>query len=232
MFSQVLPDKTVDVGKICSAIFVFLNICYRSYFKEIMKLHQIINKLSTLIIVLLLFNVTLDSHAQQPSWAKSAGHLRLINNLDRPEDGYCLDIVGSGQHLRFDLPLIAHNCKPGLYADEAVKIEQNGYIRFPAFDKCVTVAGLNSRALPGAALLPRECGENKPFLDAEDLQKFHHRKDGRLELIDAGLCLTVGKKSDSTFSPDHRWRPLFVESCETVEPERSRWKFVIPNKLK
>ena len=194
-----------------------------------MKLHRIFNKSSALLIVLLLFTVTSVSLAQQPFWAKSAGHLRLINNLDRPEDGYCLDIVGSGQHLRFDLPLIAHNCKPGLYADEAVKIEPNGYIRFPAFDKCATVAGLNSRALPGAALVPRECGENTPFLDAEDLQKFHHLKDGRLELSGTGLCLTVGRKSDSTFSADHRWRPLFVESCETVEPERSIWKFVLPN---
>ena len=77
--------------------------------------------------------------AQEHSWSKTAGHLRLADNLDRPQDGYCLDIVGSGQHIRSDLPLIAHNCKEGLYADEAVKFEQYGYIRFPTFDKCATV---------------------------------------------------------------------------------------------
>ena len=32
------------------------------------------------------------------------GHLRLVDNLDRPEDGYCLDILGSGQYIRFDMP--------------------------------------------------------------------------------------------------------------------------------
>ena len=193
-----------------------------------MKSHKSYVKFTSLIIAILSFCAIATSHAQQSHWAKGAGHLRLVNNLDRPQDGYCLDIVGSGKQLRFDLPLIAHNCKTGLYADEAVKIEPNGYIRFPALDKCATVAGLNSRALPGAALVPRECGEKTPFLDADALQKFHHGKDGRIELVGSGLCLTVGRKSDSTFYPNHRWRTLFVESCKDAEPARSRWKFVVP----
>lgn len=187
---------------------------------------------SVLLVAILVITILIPapSVAQEPSWKEESGHLRLVDNLDRPQDGYCLDIVGSGQQLRFDLPLIAHNCKAGLYADEAVKIEPNGYIFFPAFGKCATVAGLNSRALPGAALVARECGENTPFLNAEALQKFDHRKDGRIELVGSGLCLTVGRKSDSTFSPDHRWRTLFVESCEDVEPTRSRWRFVVPHR--
>jgi hypothetical protein len=61
------------------------------------------------------------------SWKDTGGHLRLVDDLDRPQDGYCLDIVGSGQHIRFDLPLIAHNCKTGLYADEAVVLEKNPF---------------------------------------------------------------------------------------------------------
>ena len=51
------------------------------------------------------------------------GHLRLVDKLDRPQDGYCLDIMGSGDHIRPDLPMTVHNCKPGLYADEAVRLE-------------------------------------------------------------------------------------------------------------
>lgn len=183
-----------------------------------------------ILIVATLFNLaSCSSIAQESKALKGAGHLRLVDNLDRPQDGYCLDIIGSGQHLRFDLPLIAHNCKPGLYADEAVIMEVNGYIRFPAFNKCATVIGLNARALPGAALMPRECGERIPFLDAENFQKFDLREDGLVELTGSGLCLIVGYESDSTFSPDHRWRPLFVESCELAEPARSRWKFIIPS---
>jgi hypothetical protein len=194
-----------------------------------MKLNRLFSNIMRFILVLVMSHVLITSvfAGEVSPRYEGAGHLRLINNLDRPQDGYCLDIIGSGQHIRFDLPLIAHNCKPGLYADEAVKIEQNGYIRFPAYDKCVTVVGLNRRALPGSALMPRVCGEKIPFLDAENFQKFTLRKDGLVELADSGLCVTVGQKSDSTFSPDHRWRPLFVESCELAGPARSRWKFVI-----
>ena len=47
--------------------------------------------------------------------------MRIIDDLDRPQDGWCLDAVGSGPHIRFDMPLIGHNCKPGLFADEAVQ---------------------------------------------------------------------------------------------------------------
>jgi hypothetical protein len=162
----------------------------------------------------------------QTNWREGAGHLKLKNSLDRPEDGYCLDVVGSGQYLRFDLPLNAHNCKPGLYADEAVKMESDGTIRFPAYNRCATVSGLNGRALPGAAVVPAGCGENTPFLDTKGLQSFTQHKDGKLELTGTDLCLTVGRESDRTFSPDHRWRPLFVERCGEAVPERSQWEFV------
>jgi hypothetical protein len=33
--SQILSDKTIDCGKTCSAVFAFLNIYYRFYFKEV-----------------------------------------------------------------------------------------------------------------------------------------------------------------------------------------------------
>lgn len=155
------------------------------------------------------------------------GHLKLIDSLDRPKDGYCLDIVGSGRHIRFDLPMTAHNCKPGLYDDEAVTIEANGRVRFPAYNACATVAGLNGRALPGAAVMPRGCGEKTPFLDAEKLQSFAFRKDGRLELKGTGLCMTAGNVSDSTFDASHRWRTLYMERCDATEPSRSRWHFVV-----
>ena len=41
-------------------------------------------------------------------------HLRLLDRLDRPEDGYCVDILGTPGNLRIDVPLFAHNCKPRL----------------------------------------------------------------------------------------------------------------------
>ena len=156
------------------------------------------------------------------------GHLRLMDDLDRPQDGYCLDILGSGQYIRFDMPITAHNCKPGLYMDEAVVIESDGRIHFPAYGACATAAGINKRALAGAAIMPRACGEQSPFLEADNLQKFTHHPDGRIELKDSNLCLTVGNESDSTFDETHRWRALFLAHCDQATSSHSRWHFVVP----
>ena len=163
-----------------------------------------------------------------PAVTAIPGHLRLVNDLDRPQDGYCLDIMGSGQYVRFDMPMTAHNCKPGLYHDEAVVFESNGRIRFPAYNACATAAGLNKVALAGAAIMPRACGERSPFLDADDLQRFVHRDDGRLELAGSGLCMTVGNESNSTYDETHRWRALFLSHCDDAKLSHSQWHFVIP----
>lgn len=171
---------------------------------------------------LLLNQGAVANERQQP------GHLRLVDDLDRPQDGYCLDILGSGQYLRFDMPLTAHNCKPGLYHDEAVIFESNGRIRFPAYNACATVAGVNQSALAGAAVMPRLCGERSPFLEADYLQRFIHREDGRIELAGSGLCLTVGQTSGPTFEPTHRWRPLFMAQCEEAPLSHTQWYFTIP----
>ena len=187
-----------------------------------MKLY---NHLLTVLLTGGILLATLTSIAQI-NWRVGAGHLKLKDTLDRPEDGYCLNVVGSGQHIRFDMPLTAHNCKPGLYADEAVIMEPNGTIRFSAYNRCTTVSGVNSRALPGTAVISAGCGEKTPFLNTKGLQSFTQHKDGKLELAGTDLCLTVGKESARTFSPDHRWRPLFVDKCEDVVPARSQWEFV------
>lgn len=160
--------------------------------------------------------------------AATPGHLKLVAPLDRPKDGYCLDIVGSGPYVRFDMPITAHNCKPGLYADEAVVLEPSGYIRFPAYNKCATAAGLNGRALPGASLIPRDCGEQSPFLDAQRLQIFRLHINGQVELEGSGLCIVAGPRSDSTYSAEHRWRSLYLDACGSADPARSRWQFVVP----
>ena len=175
--------------------------------------------------MLFLLFVASEAHAAIAPDSGVPGHFRLQDNLDRPQDGYCLDVVGSGQYIRFDLPLTAHNCKPGLYQDEAVVIEANSRIRFSAYGACATVAGLDGRALPNTAVVPRECGERSPFMEANALQRFKFRTDGLVELQGSGLCLTVGEESASTFDSTHRWRPLFVDHCETVKPALSRWKF-------
>jgi hypothetical protein len=155
-------------------------------------------------------------------------HLRLLDRLDRPDDGYCVDILGTPGNMRVDVPLFAHNCKPSLTSDSAVVFTSDGFIKFPAVDSCLTVAGVNSSALPGASILLRKCNESVPFFETLTLQRFTHEKDGKLSVLGSKLCLTVGRQSAATYSPYHRWRTLFIADCSTVEPTLSRWEFVIP----
>jgi len=182
-------------------------------------------RLSRLFMVMFLL---LGSGAASLASSAMAVHLRLLDRLDRPEDGYCVDILGVGETLRIDLPLFAHNCKPGLTNDSAVVFTPEGLIRFPAVDRCITVAGVNSAALPGASVLLRPCSESIAFFESSALQRFTLRNDGRLVLNRSALCLTVGPQSATTYSPSDRWRTLFVEDCATADPARSRWEFVVP----
>ncbi len=179
--------------------------------------------------------VLLGAQVLGPSPASSASpdslvHLRLLDRLDRPKDGYCVDILGTPRNMRVDLPLFAHNCKPFLTRDSAVVFTSNGLIKFPAVDRCITVAGVNSAALPGASILLRKCNESMPFFETSRLQRFTHRDDGRLTVAGSELCLTVGAQSAATYSRSDRWRTLFVDNCATAEPARSRWEFVVPRR--
>ncbi len=162
------------------------------------------------------------------SAAEQAYHFRLVDRLDRPADGYCLDILGVGANLRVDLPLFAHNCKPFLTNDSATQLMSSGQIVFPAVARCLTVAGVNSRAVTGASILLRPCDERGPFFETAALQRFVFHKDGRVQLADSNLCLAVGAESDSTYSPQDRWRALFVDDCDRLEAARSRWEMVVP----
>ncbi len=179
--------------------------------------------------------VLLGAQVLGPSPASSASpdslvHLRLLDRLDRPEDGYCVDVPGTPRNMRVDLPLFAHNCKPSLTDDSSVVFTSDGLIQFPAVDRCITVAGINSAALPGASILLRKCNESMPFFETSRLQRFTHRDDGSLTLAGSELCLTVGPQSAATYSPSDRWRTLFVDDCATAKPARSRWEFVVPRR--
>jgi hypothetical protein len=157
-----------------------------------------------------------------------AYHLRLLDRLDRPQDGYCFDILGTPGKLRLDLPLFAHNCKPRLTVDSAVVLDAQGRILFTEPNVCVTVAGVNGRALPGTSIILRSCDERSSFFQSQPLQRFDLHDDGRLELQGTGLCVSVGDRSDTTYSTADRWRPLFVADCRTASPDLSRWTLVKP----
>lgn len=169
--------------------------------------------------------VLLANGAQAQQWAEDSKVLRLLDKLDRPQDGYCVDVVGVGPDARTDLPLFVHNCSSERYPDEAVRFDDSGLIRFPAYKLCVTAMGVNGLSLPGSAMLLRPCGERSSFMDADALQHFSLHPDGRLKLATTNLCLTVGSRSTRTYSMQHRWRALYLDDCATTPPERSRWEF-------
>ena len=153
-------------------------------------------------------------------------YLKLIDPLDRPGDGYCVDVLGSGDAVRLDMPLTAHNCKPGYYADEGVARGEGDTLVFPAYGAaCITAMGVNRTALPGASLMVKPCLERSPFLEGEAMQRFEISDDGEISLAGSGLCLEVGDASAPTFDPSHRWRTLALARCDSSDPARSRWTF-------
>ena len=178
--------------------------------------------------------VTLGALAVLPPIASAAwqdaGTIELVQRLDRPQDGYCIDIAGSGPWIDLTVPVSAHNCKrDAVYADQAAAHDATtGRIRFPAFNVCLTALGRAGRSLAQMPLMVRPCAEDvdtrrTPFI-AASLQAFVHRADGRLELRDSGLCLAVGRESSTTFSADDKWRALFLERCDRAPAALSVWR--------
>jgi len=153
-------------------------------------------------------------------------HVRLKDRLDRPADGYCLDILGTGTNLLLDVPLFAHNCKGGPTPDSAMTFTEVGQLIFPAAEVCVTAFGVNNTVLPGTSILLRSCDFRTPFFDTSELQRFDYLENGQLKLRGHDLCLSVGAQSSSTYSVSDRWRVLSLQLCTEIELSYSSWEMV------
>lgn len=163
-----------------------------------------------------------------PATAQETGYLQLIDRLDRPMDGYCLDILGwSPATYRTDLPVNAHNCKPGVAPDGLVELSARGAIRFVAFDLCLTAHGVGGRSLPGAPLMLAGCRADAPAQRVAGLQSFE-KVSGQLRFVGSDLCLAAGDVSDRTFSAADRWRMLTLERCSIVPRPLSEWQVIDP----
>jgi hypothetical protein len=182
-----------------------------------------------LSLSLLLLCVAMPASAQD-NWQDKVHFMKLLDTLDRKQDGYCLDIVGAGNNVRFDMPLITHNCKieVGLPADELVVHREDGTIYFPAYEGCVTVMGLNDHALPLTVLMLKQCHQDQPFLKATKFQKFRINNSKQLQLEGTNLCITAGDVAEVTYSDAHRWRSLYMQECTVAQTSLSQWHFVKP----
>ena len=164
------------------------------------------------------------------AFAPAKPYVMLKDRLDRPHDGYCIDIAGSGEWIDLNVPLSAHNCKgPGIAPDQALHHDlRSGQLRFPAFNVCVTALGRAGRTLPQMPLVAQPCASPTapmptPFATVS-LQAFDFRNDGRLELRLTGMCVTAGTRSDATFSQQDRWRALQMSPCDQAPLTLSQWQ--------
>lgn len=155
--------------------------------------------------------------------AQGAPQLRLSDDLDRPGESYCLDVLGVGTSARADLPLVVHNCLPERGSEDRIAIERDGKIFMPAFGVCVT-AFVVVAPLPGSPVILRECGVEESLLPAASLQSFSRDLQNRLQLRGTDLCLTVGPDVARTFSRNDRWRTLTMETCGGVPIQRQAWR--------
>ncbi|MEM9277387.1 MAG: RICIN domain-containing protein [Pseudomonadota bacterium] len=149
--------------------------------------------------------------------------MRLLDDLDYPGEGYCIDVPGIGQTARIDLPLVMHNCLPDRNSLDRFALEFDGRIRMPAYEACITAFGVFS-PLPGVPVILRECGVTESFLRADKFQKFKRNAENQLRLDGTNLCLSAGPVSDKTYSANHRWRTLTLENCTDVPLSLSVWK--------
>ena len=179
-----------------------------------------------MIIVLLrrCISLALIAMMATTAFAEDLVHIRLKDRLDRPHDGYCLDILGTGNNLRLDLPLFAHNCKGGPTPDSSVVYTHSGQLVFPEANVCVTAFGVNNSVLPGTPILLRPCNQRSSFFNTTHLQKFDYLANGQFNLRGSTLCLAVGKESSSTYSPNDRWRVLSLQSCAIIALSHSAWE--------
>lgn len=160
--------------------------------------------------------------------ANDYNYLKLVDTLDRPNDGYCFDVQGVVGHFREDKPLVAHNCKANAAPDGLVKHNSNGMLYFPAFKQCVTAMGTANTVLPGTSLMLKPCKESGIFASGAIQKTFVFNNQQQLELRGSGLCVTVGNTSAHTLSRVDRWRTLYLDRCNTTPLKRSQWSLVTP----
>ncbi|WKD50177.1 hypothetical protein [Microbulbifer spongiae] len=162
------------------------------------------------------------------AFAEEPKYLRLMDRLDRANDGYCFDVQGVRGHFRADKPLVAHNCKEGAAPDGLVEHNKDNMLFFPAFNQCVTAMGTGTTVLPGTSLMLKPCVEHGVFASPSMQKQFTFNHNKQLELGDSNLCVVVGNRSAQTLSSRDRWRTLFLDDCDKIPLERSQWELIAP----
>ena len=142
--------------------------------------------------------------------------IKLADQLDE-EEYYCLDITGStySNNLKLEDPLQAHTCKTGKAPDQEFIAKGNTLV-ISAYDRCLTASGSSGSALPGSAVLLRECDESNS-------QNFDILSSGQIEFNNSGLCVAAGDVSQKASGPSHLWRVASLQSCQSTDSKLTTW---------
>ncbi|WP_372882323.1 RICIN domain-containing protein [Psychromonas sp.] len=140
--------------------------------------------------------------------------LKLADQLDEPEF-YCLDVAGWGDHLKIDDPVQVHTCKPDSPDQEFVV--EGSTLKMPEYNRCLTVSASGNMALPGSALMLREC-------DGGTMQNLKILSSGQIMLNNSNLCLAAGSTSLEASGPSHMWRVASLQPCESTDKKFTTWK--------
>ena len=147
------------------------------------------------------------------SYGAETFKIKLVDQLDEPEF-YCLDVAGWGDHLKIDDPVQVHTCKPDS-PDQEFVVEGNA-LKMPEYNRCLTASASGDAALPGSALILREC-------DGSKMQSFIVHSSGKIMMNSSELCVAAGAESQEASGPSHLWRVASLQSCEHSESKLATW---------
>jgi hypothetical protein len=153
-------------------------------------------------------------HAQDE---KSSGDfIRLVDGLDEPEEFYCFDLAGWGDHLQLDDPLQTHTCKGRGGQDQMFHFDGKR-LKVSLYDRCVQVAGSSGITLAGSAVLARPCSDSP-------LQDLSLNDAGQIQIGTTAYCLGAGEDSAEASGPSHMWRTLVTVKCDSAQAAFATWQ--------
>ncbi|MEH6579332.1 MAG: ricin-type beta-trefoil lectin domain protein [Amphritea sp.] len=196
------------------------------------KMNLLNSSLRRSCILLLGFVGASDAIAQFPGEPndRAGQFIRLIDTLDDPNRGLCIDVQGHLQGVNLKMPLNVHTCKDGFWNyDERFSPDtfaKTNLLFMPAFNACLTAVKVEE----GADLKAVQCDSASPT------QQWH-MDEGVITLKSApSLCITVDNKPSRVsigtrnHPVRHLVRPLTIEQC-TEQSIYQQWQFIAPSDI-
>ena len=159
-----------------------------------------------------------------PIWlhAETPVEVNLIDELDEPRAGYCLDTRGGRNQVGVPLGVQGHSCisyQGRFDEDQTFDADgiSEGIFELIELDVCMTARDHTV----GSELAFEPC-------DGGEAQRFEHDSNGRIVLTAAPEnCVTAGdgpSRPANGGEPRHRVRDVALELCDRGRDDRQRWQ--------